>query len=104
MRSKLEAKRRLKKKRSREESKSSEVSDAKKQHSSSGSGSVATESHRPVDISFTHGSANAASKSVSIKEQDSKVFKKLFHSDKDANKTSKRDLMMSTAGFRYGLA
>lgn len=58
---------------------------------------------RPLDISQTKGSATAASSSVAKKEGESEVFKKLFHSDKEA-KSSGRDLMMSTAGFRYGLA
>lgn len=58
---------------------------------------------RPVDVSLTKGAITAASTSISKKEVESEVFKKLFHSDKEA-KSNGRDLMMSTAGFRYGLA
>jgi hypothetical protein len=49
------------------------------------------------------GLSGAAAVSVAKKEGDSDVYKKLFHTDKDSKATS-RDLMMSTAGFRYGLA
>ena len=58
---------------------------------------------RPSNISLERGSAAAASSSVAKKGGESDVYKKLFHSDKEA-KSSGRDLMMSTAGFRYGLA
>lgn len=58
---------------------------------------------RPADISFGKGFSHAASASVHKKEGDSDVYKKLFHTDKEA-KTNNRDLMMSVAGFRYGLS
>ena len=119
LRGKMEARRRLKKKRSRDTSagvdQMGEAGTKKLQITASSEGSskcginkpgvaISTSvSSRPVNVSLTKGSSNAAAVSVAKKEDSSDVYKKLFHTDKDG-KASSRDLMMSTAGFRYGLS
>ena len=120
----METKRKLKKKRSRESSETAtggSLEDMKpsshgatennKHHRNETNGhatheavaTASTASSRPVDVSFTKGSANAAAISVTKKEHDSEIYKKLFHSDKETMKSG-RDLMMNVAGFRYGLS
>ncbi len=110
-RAKMESKRRMKKKRSREVDAQEVTADTSTEPVSS--------SHKSNNRAFSLASGSAAAsapvKSLSLdplrsavlavgkRQDESKVYKDLFHSDRDPKKGEK-DLFINVGSFKYGLS